>query len=76
MMIYRPNVMIITIFLFLTRKLSMWLKYRTIIFLNVGDSHNKIKKRRHVEDLIKLISMDQYLSFFVVSIFSVYGPDR
>ena len=76
MMTYRPNVMIITIFLFLTRKLSMWLKYRTIIFLNVGDSHNKIKKRRHVEDLIKLISMDQYLSFFVVSIFSVYGPDR
>jgi hypothetical protein len=75
-MIYKPNVIIITIFLFLTRKVSKWLKYRTIIFLNAGDSHSKIKKRRHVEDLIKLISMDQYLSFFVVSIFSIDGPYR
>ena len=58
MTIYRPNVMMKTIFLFLVRKFSKWLKYRVIVFLNGGDSHNKIKKSRHVKDLIKPINMD------------------
>jgi len=64
-----------TIFLFLIRKLSMRLKYRAIVFLNAGEAHNKIKKSKHMQDLMKVISINLDLFFFQIRLFCINCPN-